>query len=69
MPATLGAAISVIFLSAISLLAMVAIAIAALVGTSRREDRLSPATPDVGAPSTRHDHFDLDFKFCVVLNR
>jgi hypothetical protein len=42
MPAALGAAIAVIFMSAISLLAVAAIALAAFVDTSRREGQLSP---------------------------
>jgi hypothetical protein len=39
MPATLGAAIAVIFLSAIGLLAVVAVALAAFAETTRREGR------------------------------
>jgi hypothetical protein len=45
MPATFGAVIAVIFLSAISLLGVVAVALVAFVETGRREDpaaRLGP---------------------------
>ena len=45
MPSTFGAVIAVIFLSAISLLAVVAVALAAFVETGRREDRAARLGP------------------------
>ncbi len=55
MPATFDAVVAVIFLSAISLLAVVAVALAAFVETGSREDRAAAYSPqitcDVGAHS------------------
>jgi len=52
MSATFGAANVVIFLSAISLLAVVAVALAAFVETSRREGRAGPRARRSLATST-----------------